>query len=133
MNVNELTRDYMKLRQERERLSADFKSKDDVLKEAQEAVSAKILEICNDQNVNSIRTEHGTIIRSIKSQVHVLDWESFYEYILEHKALQLLHQRVHTTNFNQFISERLDEGLPPGVNVVREYDVSVRKPSSNLT
>ncbi len=37
MNVNELTRDYMKLRQERERLSADFKSKDDVLKEAQEA------------------------------------------------------------------------------------------------
>ena len=68
-------------------------------------------------------------MRSIKSRVHVLDWDAFYDYVLENKAPQLLQKRVHESNFEEFMSERRSDGLPPGVNVAREYSITVRKPS----
>jgi hypothetical protein len=45
-------------------------------------------------------------MRSIKSRVHVLDWDAFYDYVLENKAPQLLQKRVHESNFEEFMSER---------------------------
>jgi hypothetical protein len=50
--------------------------------------------------------------------------------VLEHQALELLERRIHQGNFKEFITERQDEGLPPGVNVMREFGVTVRKPTS---
>lgn len=70
-------------------------------------------------------------MRSIKSRVHVLDWDAFYDYVLENKAPQLLQKRVHESNFEEFMSERRQDGLPPGVNVAREYSITVRKPSKS--
>ena len=130
MNIDELTRDYMALRHERERLSAQFKEKDKTLQEAQAVIEAKMIDLCNEHNVDSMRTQNGTIRRSIKSRVHVLDWDSFYDYVLENKAPQLLQKRVHEGNFEEFMSERRGDGLPPDINVVREYAVTVYKPSS---
>lgn len=129
MTIDELTKDYMALRIERERLASEFKSKDEALKIAQSNIEAKLIDICNEQNMDSVRTVFGTVIRSIKQRVHVLDWESFYGYIVENNAPQLLHKRVHESNFEEFMQERQKDGLPPGVNVVREYQIVVRKPS----
>jgi hypothetical protein len=41
-----------------------------------------------------------------------------------------LERRIHQKNFKEFISERAQDGLPPGVNALREYDIVVRKASS---
>lgn len=129
MTIDELTKDYMALRQQRERLASDFKKTDEELKMAQGNIEAKLIEICNEQNMDSVRTAHGTVMRSIKQRVHVTDWDSFYGYIIENKAPQLLHKRIHEGNFEEFMQDRKDDGLPPSVNVVREYQVIVRKPS----
>ena len=129
MNIDELTQDYMALRRERERIASEFKTEDERLKEAQSAIEAKLLAMCSEHNVDSVRTKNGTVMRSVKSRVHVLDWDSFYDYVLENKAPQLLQKRVHESNFEEFMSERRDHGLPPGVNVAREYVITVRKPS----
>ena len=133
MTVDDLTNAYMVLRNERERLSAEFRKADNTLAEDQAKIEAKLLDICAQQNVDGMRTAHGTVIRSIKPRVHVIDWDNFYQYIMDHNAPQLLQKRVHETNFAEFISERRDEGLPPGVNMVREYTITVRKPSSKDT
>lgn len=130
MTVDDLTNAYMVLRNERERLSAEYKKADGALVEDQAKIEAQLLEICSQQNVDSMRTSHGTVIRSIKPRVHVIDWDNFYQYIMDNNAPQLLQKRVHESNFAEFISERRDEGLPPGVNMVREYTITVRKPSS---
>lgn len=129
MTIDELTKDYMALRQQRERLASEFKKTDEELKMAQSNIEAKLIEICNEQNMDSVRTAHGTVMRSIKQRVHVIDWDSFYDYIIENKAPQLLHKRIHEGNFEEFMQDRKDHGLPPSVNVVREYQVIVRKPS----
>ena len=44
-------------------------------------------------------------------------------------AIELLQQRIHQTNFKEFLSNRTDEGLPPGISTMREFQIVVRKPS----
>lgn len=133
MTAEDLTNAYMNIRIEREKLSADFKEKDEALKEELEVVERELLKICAEQNVDLMRTKFGTVSRNIKTRVHVIDWDSFYDYIIEHKAPQLLTKRIHESNFEEFTSERKHEGLPPGVNVAREYTITVRKPSKKET
>ena len=129
MNIDELTHDYMTLRRERERIASEYKIEDERLKEAQSEIEARLLALCSEHNVDSMRTKNGTVMRSIKSRVHVIDWDAFYDYVLENKVPQLLQKRVHESNFDEFMSERRNDGLPPGVNVAREYVITVRKPS----
>jgi hypothetical protein len=129
MTAEELTNAYMNIRVEREKLSSDFKQKDEKLREEMEVVERELLRICSEQNIDLMRTKFGTVSRRIKARVHVIDWDSFYDYIIEHKAPQLLTKRVHEGNFEEFTSERKHEGLPPGVNVAREYTITVIKPS----
>ena len=131
MNIDELTHDYMILRRERERVAFEFKITDEKLRDAQAEIEAKLLALCTEHNVDSMRTKNGTVMRSIKSRVHVLDWDAFYDYVLENKAPQLLQKRVHESNFEEFMSERRQDGLPPSVNVAREYSITVRKPSKS--
>jgi hypothetical protein len=133
MTVDELTSAYMGIRTEREKLSADFKMQDDKLKEDLAVIERELLKVCSEQNVDLMRTKFGTVSRSIKTRVHVVDWDSFYDYVIEHKAPQLLTKRIHESNFEEFTSERRHEGLPPGVNVAREYTITVRKPSKKET
>ena len=133
MTVDELTNAYMNIRTEREKLSADYKAQDGKLKEDLEVIERELLKVCSEQNVDLMRTKFGTVSRSIKTRVHVIDWDSFYDYIIEHKAPQLLTKRIHESNFEEFTSERKHEGLPPGVNVAREYTITVRKPSKKET
>lgn len=129
MTAEELTNAYMNVRAEREKLSADYKLQDEKLKADMEVFERELLRICSEQNVDLMRTKYGTVSRNIKARVHVIDWDSFYDYIIEHKAPQLLTKRVHEGNFEEFMTGREKEGLPPGINVAREYTITVRKPS----
>jgi hypothetical protein len=130
MNINELTEAYMNIRKERERISGEFKSQDETLKSQQVVLEQEMLKICADQGADSIRTSVGTVSRQIKNRFHILDWDSFYEFVLEQKVPQLLQKRVHETNFTDFMQGRENEGLPPGVNVAREYTITVYKPKA---
>lgn len=133
MTAEELTNAYMNIRAAREKLSADYKAEDEKLKADMEVFERELLNICAEQNIDLMRTRFGTVSRNIKTRVHVIDWDSFYDYIIEHKAPQLLTKRIHEGNFEEFTSERKHEGLPPGVNVAREYTITVRKPSKKET
>jgi len=133
MTAEELTNAYMNIRAAREKLSADYKAEDEKLKTDMEVFERELLNICAEQNIDLMRTKFGTVSRNIKTRVHVIDWDSFYDYIIEHKAPQLLTKRIHEGNFEEFTSERKHEGLPPGVNVAREYTITVRKPSKKET
>ena len=131
MNVNDLTVAFMAIRAERERLAANFKREDEDLKGQQIVLEQEMLKLCSEQGADSIRTPNGTVMRGIKNRFHVLDWDTFHEFVLEHRVPQLLQKRVHESNFEEFMSGREKEGLPPGINVAREYTITVRKPSKD--
>ena len=130
MNAEELVEAYIALRSERDRIKSEYEEKDNVIKADMSVIEQHLLSICNESNATSIKTEKGTVIRKLNERFFCSDWENFKEYVLEHNAVDLLERRIHQGNFKEFISERSKEGLPPGVNVMREFGVTVRKPTS---
>jgi hypothetical protein len=93
-------------------------------------LEAAMLETCDDIGAETLRTESGTIIKTLKENFVCGDWDNFKAFVLENQALELLQQRISQTNFKEFLSTREDEGLPPGISTMREFKITVRKPTS---
>jgi hypothetical protein len=130
MNTDQLVETFITLRNERDRMRNEWEAKDAEIKEEMTTLEQALLSICNEANATSIKTDKGTVIRKLNERFFCSDWDNFRDYVLEHQALELLERRIHQGNFKEFIAEREAEGLPPGVNVMREYGVTVRKPTS---
>jgi hypothetical protein len=130
MNTDQLVETFITLRNERDRIRNEWESQDAKIKEEMTTLEQALLSICNEANATSIKTDKGTVIRKLNERFFCSDWDNFRDYVLEHQALELLERRIHQGNFKEFIAEREAEGLPPGVNVMREYGVTVRKPTS---
>ena len=133
MTVNdteELVSDYLEIRRMRELLKANYDAEDGELKEAMEEIKSAILAICNENNQNGFKTDSGTVTRQVKERYFCTDWDNFRKFVETEGSIDLLERRIHQRNFKEFMSERVGDGLPPGVNALREYDVVVRKASS---
>jgi hypothetical protein len=130
MNTDQLVETFIKLRNSRDNLRNEYEAKDAVIKEEMAALEQSLLAICNETNATSIKTDKGTVIRKLTERYFCTDWDNFRDYVLEHQALELLERRIHQGNFKEFITEKEKEGLPPGVSVMREFGVTVRKPTS---
>jgi hypothetical protein len=88
-----------------------------------------MLDVCNQINADSIKTSHGTVMRKLNERFFCQDWDNFYQFVLVHEAPHLLERRIHQGNFKEFMKDHEGDGLPPGVNVMREYGVTVRRSS----
>ena len=128
-NTDELVEAYLHIRSQREKLLSEYEVADLALKEDMAKLEAVMLEMCNAVNADSIKTKHGTVMRKMNERFFCQDWDNFYKFVLDNEAVQLLERRIHQSNFKEFINSHEGDGLPPGVNVMREYGVSVRKAS----
>ena len=129
-NTEELVSDYLEIRKMRESLKANYDSQDEELKDAMDAIKEALLAICNENNQNGFKTDSGTVTRQVKERYFCTDWDNFRKFVETEGSIDLLERRIHQRNFKEFMSERVGDGLPPGVNALREYDVVVRKASS---
>jgi predicted metal-dependent phosphotriesterase family hydrolase len=125
-NVDQLVAVYIKIRDARDearraadRVDADFEEQLDTL-------NKEILEICRATGADSIKTSHGTAIRTVKSRYWTNDWEKFYDFMFENNVPELLEKRIHQTNIKQFLEENPDL-LPLGLNVDSEHSITVRR------
>lgn len=129
-----LVETYLRIRREREALKTSYETSDDKFKQEMEQIEAALLEICNATNTNGLRTAHGTVMRQVKDRFFCTDWDTFKKFVETEGSIDLLERRIHQRNFKEFMAERQDQGLPPGVNSLREYDIVVRKaPSTSET
>lgn len=128
-DTDQLVEAYLLIRSERDRLAREYEVADARLKEDMAKLEMVMLDLCNSVNADSIKTKHGTVMRKLNERFFCQDWDNFYKFVLDNEAVQLLERRIHQSNFKQFLSEHDGDGLPPGVNVMREYGVSVRKAS----
>ena len=128
-NLDMLANVYIKIRDARTTLKAEFTTQDSVLQEQMDLLEANMLDACKDLNASSIKTQHGTIIRSVKSRYWTNDWDSMYTFIKEQGAFGLLEKRLHQTNMKEFLVENPDL-LPMGLNVESEYTVVVSRSKS---
>ena len=130
INTEEVVGAYLNIRSEREKILREYEAKDAKLKEDLAKIEALLLDVCNSINADSIRTSHGTIMRKLNERYFCQDWENFRKFIIENASLELLEKRIHQGNFKQFMADHEADGLPPGVSVMREYGITVRKASN---
>jgi hypothetical protein len=130
VNVEQLVEVYLTIRNERDRVLKEYESVDASLKADMSEIEAMMLSVCNEVNADSIKTQHGTVMRKVNERFFCNDWDGFRKFVLENEAVELLEKRIHQGNFKQFLSEHEADGLPPGVNVMREFGITVRKSSN---
>lgn len=129
VNTEELVAAYIALRNERAKLKDDYEEADKKLITDMEKLEKSMLDICNEIGADSIKTTHGTLMRRVNERFYCTDWDNFKNYVLENEAVELLERRIHQGNFKEHMTQIEGQGLPPGVNVMREYGITVRKAS----
>lgn len=131
INVEDLVSAYVALRGERDTLKNEYEAKDLELKTQQEQLKQQLLVACNEVKADSIKTSAGTVIKKLNERFYCTDWDNFRRFVYEHNVLELFERRIHQGNFKEFLLKTGEDGLPPGVNVMREYDIAVRKSNNS--
>jgi len=121
-----LTRVYLKIRDEKARVAAEFKQKEADLNEQLDKVKAALLDYCKEQGADSVRTSEGLFYRSVKTRYWTSDWEEMHKFVLEHQVPEFFEKRLNQTIVKTFLEENPDI-VPKGLNVDSEYVISVRK------
>ena len=130
LTANEkLVKTYVTIRDERNKLAREYDAKDKDLANDMVSIEQALLNSCNEIGADSMRTEFGTVIKSTKESFICGDWDNFKNW--EEFDVNLLQQRLHQGNFKEFLTNREDEGLPPGISSMREFKITVRKPTKS--
>jgi HNH endonuclease len=124
--IDKVTETYIKIRDARSVLKKEYEAKDLELKAQLETLDAFFLETLQTLGVESMRTAHGTVYQSTSIKPSCMDWNAFYTWIAEHEAFDALEKRVKKTFIVDYMKDNSGE-LPPGIAVLQEYEVTVRR------
>lgn len=123
-----LTRVYVKMRDKKAKLAAEFKKVDDDLKAQMEKIKEALLQHCKENGVEGGRTLAGTFSRSVKTKYWTSDWDEMNKFIMEHDLPEFYTKSLNQTNVRDYLKENPDV-IPKGLNVDSEYVISIRKPT----
>jgi hypothetical protein len=130
ISADKLVTVYVKMRDKRAKLLREYEEQDGAVKEQMEVIEAKLLELCKAIGADSLKTQHGTVIRTVKTRYWTGDWSSMHKFIMEHNMPELLEKRISQTTMKQLLDENPDM-MPPGMNVDSRYAVTIRRASAN--
>jgi len=126
--MDKLAKVYRKMAARIQELTQAYENEVEEIKRQQDAVKIALKDQMLVLGVSSVRTDQGTVVLSTKTRYNTQDWDSFKNFVLQHEAVDLLEKRIAQTNMATFLEE--NPGLvPPGLNSVSEYAISVRKPT----
>lgn len=125
MKLSEAVEMYIKMRDKKAEMKADFDASIAPLNEKMEKLEAKLLDVFNKTGMDSVKTEFGTAYATTRSTASIADREVFMDYVKANEEWSLLEARVSKTAVEQFRS--IHDDLPPGVNVRTERVVNVRR------
>jgi hypothetical protein len=124
--LEKLTRIYIKMRDKKSEVSQELEEKIAKIELDMKAVKTAILQHMKDIGAESLRTEAGTVYRTVRTMYATSDWESMHKFILEHGVPELLEKRIQQTNMKAFLEDNPDL-LPPGLNANAEYSVTIKR------
>lgn len=125
-DVSRMVKAYVKLRDARTALKREFEEQDSALKAKMEMLDGEFLRLLETTQVESMKTEFGTIYRTEDVIPQAEDWAKFYAYVRENDAFEALEKRITKKHVKEFM-EQHDGALPPGVRVFRKFVVNVRR------
>lgn len=126
VTLEKLTRIYIKMRDKKAELTQELEAQISELDEKMKTVKTGILDHMKEIGAESLRTDAGTVYRTVRTTYSTNDWDSMNKFILEHSVPELLEKRIHQTNMKAFLEEHPDV-LPPGLNANMEYSVTIKR------
>jgi len=127
--LDKLAKVYRKIKTQIDTLTQEYDTQVEALKAQQDQIKFAMKDTMKALGVSTVRTEFGTVSLVTKTRYSTQDWDSFKKFILEHEVVDLLEKRIAQTNMANFLEENPGV-LPPGLNAMTEYDISVRKPTN---
>lgn len=126
--MDKLAKVYRKMAARIQELTQAYENEVEEIKRQQDIVKIALKDQMLALGVSSVRTDQGTVVLSTKTRYNTQDWDSFKTFVLQHEAVDLLEKRIAQTNMATFLED--NPGLvPPGLNSLTEYAISVRKPT----
>jgi hypothetical protein len=119
---------YRKIRDKIGVLTKEYDTQVEALKAQQDQIKFAMKDQMKALGVKSVRTDLGTVTLTTKTRYNTQDWDSFKEFILEHKLVDLLEKRIAQINMAHFLEEN-PTIVPPGLNSTTEFDITVTKPT----
>jgi hypothetical protein len=117
---------YIKIRDKRDELKRNFEEEYAKLGTQLDVLSSEMLELCKENNADSIKTPAGTIMRRVETRFWTNDWDSFYSFVEDEEAFGLFEKRIHQGNMKQFLEENPDK-MPKGLMSDSKYKITVRR------
>lgn len=127
VDLDQAVEAYLNLRAEKARIEQEAEAQVQEVEKSMKEIDEIFLSVCNETNVNSLNTNHGTVMRQIKERFVCNDWENFRKFELDNSEYDFRERRIHQGNIKGFMEAHTDDGLPPGVSSMREFQIVVRK------
>jgi phage host-nuclease inhibitor protein Gam len=127
MKLSEAVSIYIKMRDKKAQMKADFDASVAPLTEKMDKLEAKLLDVFNKTGIDSVKTEFGTAYTTTRVTASVADREIFMTHVKENEEWALLEVRASKTAVEQYRETNND--LPPGVSIREERVVNVRRSS----
>ena len=126
MDIDQLTKVYLKIRDERARKTKEYEVEDAKLKDNMKQIETALLGFMLEHKEQSIRTNNGTAYMEEVITPTAADWGAIYSFIRDNDAFDMLEKRITKTFVKKYMVD--NEGdVPPGTNVLRENVVRVRR------
>ena len=127
MKLSEAVSIYIKKRDKKAQMKAEFDASIAPLNEKMEKLEAKLLDVFNKTGMDSVKTEFGTAYTTTRVTASVADREIFMTHVKENDDWALLEVRASKTAVEQYRDTNND--LPPGVSMREERVVNIRRSS----
>jgi hypothetical protein len=126
VKLDKVAKTYVKIRDKRSALKKAYEAEDLKLTDQLETLDSFLLETLQSLGAESVRTKHGTVVKTLAVKPSCGDWGAFGEWIIENNALEALERRVKKSFIVDYMNDNKDE-LPPGISVLKEYTVTIRR------
>lgn len=126
--MDKLAKVYRKMAAKIQELTREYETQVEAIKAQQDVVKIALKDHMLKLGVKSVRTDQGTVVLSTTTNYNTQDWDSFKEFMKQYDALDLVQQRISQLNMRRFLEDNPGV-VPPGLNSITEYGISVRKPT----
>lgn len=125
MKIDDLVGKYVKIRDAKTQIKREYDEKIAKYDQAMAKVEAVLLSHFEATGSESVKTAVGTAYKSTRTSATVAEWDSFFNYVREHEAWEMLERRANKKAVEEY--KTANDDLPPGLNWREEVVVNIRR------
>lgn len=126
MKMDELVATYIKIREKKSRLKAEYDAAKAKYDTAQNMIEAELLRQFGELGIDSIKTPEGTAYTAVQTSVTIQDWDAYRAFITaQDDPFMFIERRASKEAVEQF--RAANDDVPPGVKWSATRTVNFRR------